>query len=125
LERQMSVPGGPPVKGVIDGVETVRMLARCPPALRRDQLYVDGTGQPGRDLVLHVEKVGPLLVEAFGPQMHAALGIDELRIESHPLAGVLDAAFENVSHADLAADLAGVDRLALISERGAARDRKD
>jgi hypothetical protein len=36
LERQMSVPSGPSVKGVIDGVETVRMLARRPPALRRD-----------------------------------------------------------------------------------------
>ena len=48
LERQMPVPGGPPVKGVIDGVEAVGMLARRPPALRRDQLDVDLTGQAGR-----------------------------------------------------------------------------
>jgi hypothetical protein len=101
------------------------MLARRPPALRRDQLYVDGTGQSGRDLVLHVEKVAALFVEALGPQMRPALGIDELGIEPHPLARVLHAAFEHVPHAELATDLAGVDRLAFVRERGVARDRKD
>ncbi len=67
FERQMPVPGGPAAKGVIDGIEAVGMLARRPPALRRDQLHVDAAGQPGGDLVLHVEGVGPLLVEALGP----------------------------------------------------------
>src|SRR5580700_3237161 len=57
--------------------------------------------------------------------MRAALGIDELRIESHPLARVLYAAFEDVSHAELAADLAGMDRFALIGKAGAARDHED
>src|SRR2546423_14969999 len=121
----MLVPGSPPVQGVIDRVEVVGMLAHRPPALGRDQLYMDGTGQPGSDLVLHIEKVGALLVEALGPQMRAALGIDELRIEAHPLASVLHAAFEHVSHAELTADPAGVDGLALVGKSGAAPDRKD
>jgi len=101
------------------------MLARRPAALRRDQLHVDATGQPGGDLILHVEKVGAPLVEAFGPQMRPALGIDELRVEAHPLARVLHAPFEHVSHAEVTADLTAVDRLALIGERDAARDRED
>jgi hypothetical protein len=43
------------------------MLASRPAALRRDQLDMDLMGQAGGDLVLHVEEVGALLVEAFGP----------------------------------------------------------
>src|ERR1700726_4455265 len=111
LERAMSVPGSPALKSAIDGVEAVGMFARRPAALRHDQLDVDGMGQAGGDLVLHIQEVGALLVEAFGPQMRAALRINELRVESDPFARVLHAAFEDVSHAELAADLAGVDRV--------------
>ena len=57
--------------------------------------------------------------------MPATLGIDKLRIEPHSLAGVLHAAFKDVSHAKLATDLADVDRLALVGESAAARDHKD
>ena len=65
-----------------------------------------------------------MLVEAFGPQMPAALGIDELRVEPHSIAGVLHAAFENVSNAQFATDLADIDRPALVGESGAAGDYK-
>jgi hypothetical protein len=41
------------VKSVIDGIESVGMLASHPAALRRDQLDVDLMGQAGGDLVLH------------------------------------------------------------------------
>jgi hypothetical protein len=82
-------------------------------------------GQAGGDLVLHIQEVGALLVEAFGPQMRAALRINELRVESDPFARVLHAAFEDVSHAELAADLAGVDRFALIGKSRVARDREN
>src|SRR5262249_20915692 len=125
LERQMPVPSGPAAKGLIDGVEAVGTLAYRPPTLRRDQLHVDGTGQSGGDLILHVEEVGTLLVEALRPQMRPALGIDKLRVEAEPFARVLHAAFEDIAHAELAADLAGIDQLALICESGVARDRED
>src|SRR5215472_10504896 len=121
----MSVPRGPPAKSVIDRIEPVGVLADRPPALRCDQLHVDGAGQPGGNLILHVERIAALLIEAFGPQMRAALGIDELSVEPDPLARVLHAAFEHVAHAELATDLTGVDRLALIGESGVARDRED
>src|SRR6516164_9376088 len=106
----MSVPERPSVKSIIHRVEAVGTLARRPLALRRDQLNVDGTGQAGNDLVLHLEGVGALLVEAFSPLMRAALGIDELHVEAHPFSCVLHTAFEDVSHAELAADLAGVNQ---------------
>ena len=63
----MSVPCSPAAQSVVDGVEAVGMLAYCPPTFRRDQLHVDAADQPGGDLVLHVKKVGTLLVEAIGP----------------------------------------------------------
>src|SRR6266545_863406 len=101
------------------------MLAGRPPALRRDQLDVACAGQPGGDLILHVKEVGARLVETSGPQMRAALGIDQLRVYPDPLARVLHAAFEDVSHAELATDLTGVDRLVLVGECRAARDHED
>jgi hypothetical protein len=125
LERQITVPGSPPEKGVIDRVETVGTLTRRTAAFRRDHLYVDGAGQSSRNLVLHVEEIGALLVEAFGPQMPSALGIDELRVEPHSPGCVLHAPLENIPHAQLVADLADVDWLVLISKSGAARDHKD
>src|SRR5215469_9388569 len=113
LERQITVPGGPAEKGVIDRVETIGTLTRRTAALRRDHLYMDGTSQSGRHLVLHVEEIGALLVEAFGPQMSAALGINELRVKADPFARVLYTAFENIVHTELAADVAAVYGLAL------------
>ncbi len=55
------------MKGVIDGVEAIGRLACRPPTFGGDHLYVDGAGQPGGNLVLHVKEVGALLVETFGP----------------------------------------------------------
>ncbi len=57
--------------------------------------------------------------------MRAALGIDELGVEPDSIARVLYAAFKDVPHPKLAADLAGVDRLTLVGESGAARDHED
>ena len=67
LDRQGLVPGGQAAQGVIDLVEAAGMAARRASALCRDQRDVDGAGQPGRDLVLHVEEIGAPLVEALGP----------------------------------------------------------
>src|ERR1700751_1814961 len=42
-----------------------------------------------------------------------------------PFVRLLHAAFEDIAHAELAADLAGIDGLSLISESGVARDHED
>ena len=72
-----------------------------------DQLAELGS-QGGDDLagnvVLDRENVGQLAVVALGPQMAAGLGVDQLGGDAHPLAAFADAAFDNVSDPEVAAD---------------------
>jgi hypothetical protein len=119
------VPFGPAVEGVIKGIEAVAMLARSAPALSRDELHVDSAGQPRGDLVLRIEEVGVRLVEAFGPKMRAALGVDELGADPDPVVRALHAAFENVTQAEPKADLANIDRPALVAAGGVARNHEE
>jgi hypothetical protein len=67
-----------------------------------------------RDLVLDREQVRLGPVVALRPQVPAAGRVDELRREAHPPRVGLQAALEHVAHAQLPADLAQVDRLALV-----------
>ena len=125
LERQGLVPCRPAVEGVIKGIEAFGMLERCAPALCGDEFDVDGTGQSDGDLFLRVEEVGIWFVEAFGPKMRAALGVDELGTDPDPVARALHAAFENVTRAELEADLANIDRPALVAAGGVARNHEE
>src|SRR5271165_951369 len=54
--------------------------------------------------------------------MRAGFGIDQLDVDPDLIAGSLDAPFENIANAQFAADLLGVDRLALVGESGVAGD---
>ena len=49
--------------------------------------------------------------------MAARFGIDELRVDSDPIAGALHAAFEGVADTEFTSDLPDIDRLALVGER--------
>ena len=60
--------------------------------------------RPG-NLVRNSEDVLQLAVVTLGPTMSAGNGIDELGADADAIAGAADAAFENVAHAKLAADL--------------------
>ena len=44
-------------------------------------------GEPGGDLVLHVEEIGARLVKTLGPEMRARFRIKELGIEAHAIGG--------------------------------------
>ena len=66
------------------------------------------------DFVLHVEEVDQGLIEPFRPNMIAALGIDELDADAHPIAAALYAALQNVTDVQLATDLLQIDGLALV-----------
>jgi hypothetical protein len=76
------------------------------------------------DLVLCGEDVVQLAVEAVGPQMAAALGVDQLGGDAHAVAGLADRAFQHEAHAELAADLLHLHRPALVGEGGIARDHE-
>jgi hypothetical protein len=73
-------------------------------------------------LVLRGEDVGEIAIEALGPDVPAALGIDELRGDAHAVAGFADRAFEHEAHAQVAPDLLHFDRSSLVGKGGVAGD---
>ena len=73
-------------------------------------------------LVLKREDVAHVAFEAVGPDVVSVRGVDQLAGETYALAAAPHAAFEHVAHAELAADLADVDGLALVDEARVARD---
>ena len=74
------------------------------------------------ELHLQLAELAAFAFEPVGPHMCAGLGRDELGVEGDVLAEATHAAFEHVAHAELTADLFGVDRLALVGEGGVAGD---
>ena len=54
--------------------------------------------------------------------MGSGFGIDQLDVDPDLIAGSLDAPFQDIAHPQVAPDPLRVDRLALVSERGVARD---
>jgi hypothetical protein len=70
------------------------------------------------------EDVLEVAVEAIGPDVAAARGVDELHVDAHLHAGAAHAAFEHVAHAELPAHLLDVDALLLVGERRVARDHE-
>ena len=79
-------------------------------------------GEPGNDLVLHVEEIGDWLVEALGPEVAAGVGVDQLHVDPHAVPGALHAAFEHIAHVEIAADLLNVSGLSLVRKGGVAGD---
>src|SRR5438552_7186611 len=57
--------------------------------------------------------------------MRAGFGIDQLRGDAHPVAALAHAAFEHIAHAEFAADLLHIDRLALVGEARIAGDDEE
>ena len=76
------------------------------------------------DFVLHVEEIGQRLIEPLGPEMIACFGVDELHIDAHAVSAALNAALEDITDVQLAADRLHVERLAFVGEgRIAGRSR--
>src|SRR6516225_1506439 len=57
-----------------------------------------------------------------GPEMHTALGLDQLRRDPEPTRALPHRTFKHVSHAQFAPDLFHIDGLALVSETRIACD---
>jgi len=89
------------------------------------QGWLDDTRDAGGDLVLQVEHVFERAVEAVGPEMRAASGVDQLRRDAHTPARLADRAFENVADTQLPPDLLHVDRLAFVRKTRIAGDDKE
>jgi hypothetical protein len=92
--------------------------------LGTDQLKAERVRDSTRDLVLQGEQIAHVAVEPLRPQMGVGLGIDQLRVDAHLVPRPLDDPLQNIAHAQLAADLLRVDRLASIGEGGITRDHE-
>src|SRR5215472_3002589 len=75
------------------------------PCLGFDQLCTQLPGEPGDDVVLHLEQIGRLFVEPLGPKVSAGIAIDQLHVEAQPVAAALHAPFQPISHIQVTADL--------------------
>ena len=93
--------------------------------LGRLQRRFDNAGDVDRNLVLKLEHVFQRPIEAVGPEMRTGLCNEQLPGDTHPAAAFAHAAFEDIAHAQFAADLLYVDRLALVGEARIAGDDKE
>ena len=105
----------PPQVAVVSA-EIFCRLAPCP----LDLGLLDAGGQLGDDLlghhVLQGENVLERPVEPIGPQVVAGFTVDELARDTHPVGRLPYAAFQHIAHAEFAADLPDVERLALVGK---------
>ena len=122
----VGVPGELPVKLLAAEIELVgvdvagrRLAERV--LLARQQLDLQHLDDAAGDLVLHREHVGEHPVVALGPQIAAGVRVHELRGDPDPLAGLADAALQDVAHPEPGAGVPDVQLHALEGEGGVAR----
>ena len=76
------------------------------------------------NFVLNGEEILEIAVVAFGPDMVAGRGLDELGGDPDALAGLAHAAFDDIAHPQFPPNFGDVHRLPLEHERGVARDNE-
>ena len=87
-------------------INRVRILGTCVLfCFCRDQLVAQSISQPRHHLILQLEEVGYVFLEAVSPEMRAGLAIDELRVDTDMVLVALHRAFENIADAQFLADL--------------------
>src|SRR5689334_2340235 len=84
----------------------------------------DGADNLLGDFVLQGEDVVQLPVVPFDPDVRTTFCVDQLRNKAYPRSGSSDAAFENITHAEFAADLLRVGFAVLINKARIARDNE-
>ena len=84
--------------------------------LSGDQLRAQLISEPRDDLVLRIEEVGDRRIETLGPEMRASFSIDELDVDTQPVTGALNAAFQYIGDVQLAHDLLQIEMFSFIAE---------
>src|SRR6516162_2291471 len=74
------------------------------------------TSNAHRDIVLKLQGVLHVAVEAVGPEMRPVRGVDQLRSDAHATACLAHRPFQYVPDTEFASDLLHVDHLAFVSE---------
>src|SRR5262249_17979313 len=120
--RHSSERRGPGAQHEVVGVQMLRPLALDTLDLDPAQAGLDRADYTQGDLVLQRKDIIERAVVAFGPDVPAALGLDQLAGDAHPTCRPAHAAFEHVAHAELAPDLADVGGFPLVGKARIARD---
>ncbi len=107
---------------IVIGIETFGRLAFGAFDFGLLQLRPDRADDARRHLVLQIEDILQRAVETVGPEMRIGRAVDELAGDAHPVRRLAHAAFEDVAHPQLAADLFYIDRPALVGEAGVPGD---
>src|ERR1700751_3860637 len=89
----------------VPGIKLARAFVLSASDLGRDYAGCDGAGDALGYLVLDGKHVGHFAIVPIGPEMTPSFGIDQLRGDPHAIAGAPDAAFEHVTHTELARHL--------------------
>ena len=77
-----------PLQETIVGLDTARAAIIVQPRFfRRGERHLEGIDDLPGDLVLHLEDVGEVAVEALRPEMRAGRRVDELGIDADTVAG--------------------------------------
>src|SRR6266849_774258 len=118
---------GPQSPAAHDEVARIGIDAPFFPDLPSRCLYdfqVQCSRETARDLVLSLREIGAIGVEAVGPDVGAALRIDQLNVYPNLIARPPHAPFEDIADAELAADLLRVDGFSLVGECRIAGDHE-
>src|SRR6516165_11466567 len=83
------------------------------------------TSDADRDIVLKLQDVLHIAVEAVGPEMRPVRGVDQLRGDAHATACLAHGAFEHIAHAEFAPDLLHIDGAAFVGEARVASDDEE
>jgi hypothetical protein len=106
-------------------VHAVRRFALGAKIFRGIELRLDRSDDRLGDLVLHGEHVGEAAVIALRPDVAAGSHVVELGGDADAVASLAHAALHHVADAELLGDLLHMDGLALVDERGIARDHEE
>ena len=85
---------------------------------------LDDADDPVGDLVLKVENVLQRSVKFVRPEMSPGLSFDKLSRDAQARAGSPHTPLKHVAHAEITADLAHIDRLALVDKARVAGDHE-
>ena len=91
---------------------------------RGDQLKVKSPREAAGNLVLGLTETSASNIEPVGPQVRASLCIDQLHVDLNFVASAPQAAFDDISNAEITAELFHVDGFILLGKRGAPGDDK-
>src|SRR5262245_57787536 len=116
------VVGGKRTQVMIPSIEVAGSLPPCAGDLSQRDLRPDRCRYAGNDVVLQFKKIADLSVITLCPDMSISLRIDQLRVDSDPIAGSAHAAFQDIADTELAPHPSYVDGLALVSKGGVPRD---